>query len=106
MTDKVILQEGKPVTMEQAVMKLLPETGSIEVQRDTAYREHKTHTHTTNETLLIISGAITFTVGERKIDCSSGDRILLTAETAHSSIAGKNGCLYVIALEFKDKGNE
>jgi quercetin dioxygenase-like cupin family protein len=106
MIDKVILQEGSPVTMEQAVMKLLPETGSVEVQRDTPNREHKAHTHSTNETLLIISGEITFTVGDKNITCTSGDRILLTAETVHSSIAGNDGCLYIIALQFKDKKNE
>ncbi|MCK5905587.1 MAG: cupin domain-containing protein [Gammaproteobacteria bacterium] len=106
MLDKVVLQEGSPVTMEQAVMKLLPETGSVEVQRDTPHREHKTHTHPTNETLLIISGEITFTVDGENITCTSGDRILLTSETFHSSVAGKDGCLYIIALEFKDKKNE
>ena len=87
-------------------MKLLPKTGSVEVQRDTPHREHKTHTHSTNETLLIISGEITFAVSGENINCTSGDRILLTAETVHSSIAGKDGCLYIIALEFKDKKNE
>lgn len=91
--------------MEQAVIELLPETGAVEVQRDTPYREHKTHRHSTKETLLIISGEITFTIGNKNITCTSGDRILLNAEVAHSSIAGKAGCLYVIAFEFKDKNN-
>ncbi len=66
MSEYVILQKGDSVTMEEAVMKLLPKTGSVEVQRDTPHREHKTHTHPTNETLLIISGEITFTVGRKK----------------------------------------
>ena len=106
MSENVILQKGDSVTMEEAVMKLLSKTGSVEVQRDTPYREHKTHTHPTNETLLIIRGEITFAVDNKNVTCTSGDRILLTANTLHSSIAGSDGCLYVIALEFKDKNNE
>ncbi|CAC9533084.1 hypothetical protein [uncultured Gammaproteobacteria bacterium] len=92
--------------MEQAVMILLPETGSVEVQRDASCREHKAHTHSTNETLLIISGEIIFTVDGENITCTSGDRILLTSETVHSSVAGKNGCLYIIAFELKDNKND
>ena len=103
MRSDVTLQRGTPIALEEAVMKLLPETGSVEVQRDTPYREHKTHTHPTNETLLIISGDIAFTVGSKTINCSSGYRALLPSETVHSSIAGKNGCLYILALKFKDK---
>lgn len=52
--------QGSDVTLEEAVMQLLPVTGSVEVQRDTPFREHKSHTHPTDETLLIISGDITF----------------------------------------------
>lgn len=91
--DGVIWQKGSPVTMEQAVMALLPETGSVEVQRDAPHKEHKTHTHLVNETLLIIVGEITFTVGDNQMTCTSGDRILLTANTPHSSRAGGNGCI-------------
>lgn len=105
MSNGVSLQKGNSITIEQAVMELLPETGSVEVQRDTPFREHKTHTHPTDETLLIISGEITFTVNDKNITCTSGDRILLAAHTKHSSIAGKNGCLYIIALEFKANQN-
>ncbi|CAH0321714.1 cupin domain-containing protein [Priestia megaterium] len=97
---KVKYVSGDNISLEQAVFELLPETGSVEVQRDTPLREHKTHTHPTNETLLIIEGEIIFYAENQKIPCKSGDRILLPANTKHSSIAGPNGCLYIIALEF------
>jgi cupin superfamily acireductone dioxygenase involved in methionine salvage len=89
-----------PLSLEEGVMSLLPKTGSVEVQRDTPRREHKTHTHPTDETLLIVGGDITFFAQGQKIHCASGDRILLPANTPHSSIAGEGGCLYIIALRF------
>ncbi len=103
MPNNVIFKEGNPTTLERSVRILLPDTGSVEVQRDTPYREHKAHMHPTNETLLIVNGDITFTVEDRQITCTSGDRILLPVNTMHSSIAGETGCIYVIALEFNNK---
>ncbi|MEK5339158.1 YqcI/YcgG family protein [Weizmannia sp. FSL W8-1119] len=104
--EQVKYLKGNKVDLEAAVFELLPETGSVEVQRDTPYREHKTHTHPTNETLLIIKGDIIFRVGEKELHCEPGDRILLPANTKHSSIAGSNGCLYIIALEYVTPNNE
>ena len=89
---------GSRVTLEEAVMELLPVTGSVEVQRDTPNREHKTHTHPVDETLLIVDGTITFTIGDQSWTCDSGDRLLLPKGTLHSSIAGEEGCLYIIKL--------
>lgn len=89
---------GSRVTLEEAVMATLPVTGSVEVQRDTPHREHPTHTHPVDETLLIIDGTITFTIGEQSWECDSGDRLLLPKGTLHSSVAGEQGCLYIIKL--------
>ena len=88
--------QGSSITLEEAVMELLPETGSVEVQRDTPGREHPTHTHPTDEILLIVSGDITFTVGSEQNHCTSGDRLYLPKGTEHASIAGEGGCLYII----------
>lgn len=93
---------GTARTMEEAVLELLPPTGSVEVQRDTPFREHPIHTHPTDETLLILDGSISFTVGEDTGHCGPGDRLLLPEETPHGSIAGPEGCLYVIAMEIRD----
>ncbi|SEM94502.1 cupin domain-containing protein [Lihuaxuella thermophila] len=96
--DRPRVLRGEEVTLEQAVMELLPVTGSVEVQRDTPGREHPTHTHPTHETLLIVSGSITFTIGEESWKCTSGDRLILPKGTLHSSIAGEEGCVYIIRL--------
>jgi FPC/CPF motif-containing protein YcgG len=90
---------GERVELEPAVMELLPTTGSVEVQRDTPGREHPTHTHPTDETLLIVDGSITFRYGDQQATCTSGDHLLLPEGTEHSSVAGEEGCVYVIALE-------
>ena len=93
---------GEPVDMQPAVLELLPETGSVEVQRDTPARTHELHTHPTPETLLVIDGSITFRWDGAETECRSGDRLLLPAEAVHGSTAGPDGCLYVIATEIKE----
>jgi len=89
---------GEPVSMQPAVLELLPETGSVEVQRDTPARTHELHTHPTPETLLVIDGSITFRWDGAETEC----RLLLPAEAVHGSTAGPDGCLYVIATEIKE----
>ena len=84
--------------LEDVVAELLPEAGSVEVQRDTPGREHALHTHPTDETLHILAGSIAFEVEGRRSECGPGDRLLLPAQTPHASEAGPDGCLYVIAL--------
>lgn len=96
------IMRGEPVDMEHAVLELLPETGSVEVQRDTPARTHDLHTHPTSETLLVIDGSITFRWNGTEAECRSGDRLLLPAETVHGSTAGPDGCLYVIATEIRN----
>ena len=101
MTEPRIVR-GETVDVERAVLELLPETGSVEVQRDTPARTHDLHTHPTPETLLVVDGSITFRWDGTEAECRSGDRLLLPAGTVHGSTAGSEGCLYVIALEFKE----
>jgi quercetin dioxygenase-like cupin family protein len=55
------------------------------------------HTHPTPETLVVVEGEITFRAGEVEVTCRPGDRFLLPAETPHESVAGPDGCLYLIA---------
>jgi quercetin dioxygenase-like cupin family protein len=93
---------GEAVDVERAVLELLPETGSVEVQRDTPARTHDLHTHPTPETLLVVDGSITFRWDGTETECGSGDRLLLPAETVHGSTAGPDGCLYVIATAIKE----
>jgi mannose-6-phosphate isomerase-like protein (cupin superfamily) len=88
---------GAAVTLERAVLELLPQAGSVEVQRDPPGFVHATHTHPSDETLLIVSGSITFDCDGRQLECTSGDRLLLPEGTSHGSRAGVSGCTYVIA---------
>jgi quercetin dioxygenase-like cupin family protein len=90
---------GESITLEQAVQELLPEVGSVRVRRDSAGFEFPTHEHETDETLLIVEGEISFQAGDDKGTCASGDRLLLPRGTRHSSVAGENGCVYIIALK-------
>lgn len=93
---------GAPMPLEQSVKHLLPpiKTNSVEVQFDLPNREHTTHQHPTDETLLIVEGEITFRWAEGEGTCRPGDRLLLPVGTPHSSVAGNEGCLYVIAQWF------
>lgn len=90
--------KGPPIGLEAAIYSLLPETGSVEVQRDTPLRAHTTHAHQTDEVLLVVGGAIEFTFGEVSEVCESGDRLILPANTRHSSVAFDKGCIYIIAI--------
>lgn len=92
------IKRDKSIDMHSAVMQLLPETGSVEVQRDTPGRKHPTHMHPTHETLLIIDGEIEFRFGDQNEVCQSGDRLFLPVGIRHTSTAGPNGCIYVIGL--------
>jgi hypothetical protein len=41
--------KGMPISREAAIYSLLPETDSVEVQRDTPHRVHDKHLHHTGE---------------------------------------------------------
>lgn len=91
--------QGEPVTLEQAVLQLLPEVGSVRVRRDSAGFTFSVHEHETDEILLIVDGQMRFEVGGENGTCTSGDRLLLSRGTRHSSVAGEGGCVYVIAMK-------
>lgn len=98
MTDSPRIVNRPAPTLESAIMELLPTTGSVEVQRDSPGREHAPHTHPTAETLAIVDGSITFRWNDQESTAGPGDRLLLPAEYPHGSVAGPDGCVYVIAL--------
>ncbi|VEJ44889.1 cupin domain-containing protein [Bartonella vinsonii] len=78
---------------------MLPEQGSIEIQRDLPRRIHDWHTHEVDETLLIIEGELDFFYREKCITCTLGNVIHLPANTKHKSIAADVGCIYAIVTE-------
>lgn len=81
---------------------MLPLQGSIEVQRDQAGKEHTWHTHTTDETLVIIEGGVRFYHEGGERICKKGDVINLPCGVKHGSVALEEGAIYMIAMEYID----
>ena len=93
----IIPADRRVFSIDSAILDLLPQQGSIELQRDTAGKVHHYHTHPVDEILLIISGKLVFKWADGERICSAGDTILLPAETLHQSEALEGGAVYAIA---------
>jgi len=95
---QIIAGQKTEFAIDPAILNLLPEQGSIELQHDAAGKVHRFHTHPVDEILMIISGRLNFLWegGERIV--SAGDTILLPAGTLHQSEALEGGAVYAIAM--------
>ena len=84
---QIIPGERTEFAIDPAILNLLPEQGSIELQHDAAGKVHRFHTHPVDEILMIISGGLNFMWdgGERIV--SAGDTIFLPSGTLHQSEA-------------------
>ncbi len=80
------------------IKTLLPDQGSIEVQRDVPGKEHAWHRHDTDETLVIIDGSVRFYWDQGEKVCSKGTVISLPAGMLHGSVALDEGATYFIAF--------
>ncbi|ARP88453.1 cupin domain-containing protein [Bordetella genomosp. 9] len=79
---------------------LLPQQGCIELQRDAPGKEHRTHSHPTDETLIIVDGTLTVYADGVEHVCRKGDVIDLPGGTVHGSVASPTeGAIYLIAFE-------
>jgi len=83
-------------SIDPAILDLLPEQGSVELQRDAAGKVHHFHTHPVDEILMIIKGALKFEWDGGERVCRAGDTILLPAGTRHQSEA-LDEAIYAIA---------
>jgi quercetin dioxygenase-like cupin family protein len=94
---QIITGHKSEFAIDPAILELLPEQGSIELQHDSAGKVHRFHTHPVDEILMIISGRLNFIWdgGERIV--GAGDTILLPAGTLHQSEALEGGAVYAIA---------
>ncbi|WP_216899323.1 cupin domain-containing protein [Nocardia alni] len=84
-----------------ALLELLPEQGSFELQHDQPGKVHDWHHHSLDEELFILRGeALLFWVDEngeyRHQYCERGTWITLTKGTRHGSVAGPEGAVYMI----------
>jgi quercetin dioxygenase-like cupin family protein len=96
---QIIEARATEIAIDPAILNLLPEQGSIELQHDAAGKVHHFHTHPVDEVLMIISGRLNFIWdgGERIV--AAGDTILLPAGTLHQSEALEGGAIYAIATQ-------
>jgi quercetin dioxygenase-like cupin family protein len=94
---RIISGQKTEFAIDPAILNLLPEQGSIELQHDAAGKLHSFHTHPVDEILMIIRGRLNFSWdgGERIV--SAGDTIFLPAGTLHQSEALEGGAVYAIA---------
>jgi len=84
--------------LHHLIRKLLPDQGAIEVQRDVPGKEHVWHRHKTDETLVILEGAVRFYWDQGEQICQAGDVIALPAGVLHGSEALEDGAVYLIAF--------
>jgi len=84
--------------IDPAILNLLPEQGSIELQHDAAGKVHHFHTHPVDEILVIIKGALKFWCEDGMRILGPGDIIKLPAGTLHQSEALEGGAIYAIAM--------
>ena len=94
----MIISAGRTeLSIDPAILDLLPVQGSVELQRDAAGKVHHFHTHPVDEILLVISGSLVSKWEDGQRICGAGDTILLPAGTLHQSEALDGGAIYAIA---------
>jgi quercetin dioxygenase-like cupin family protein len=93
---QIIAATKTEISIDPAILDLLPEQGSVELQRDAAGKVHHFHTHPVDEILMIISGRLSFMWDGGERICGAGDTILLPAGTRHQSEA-LDDSIYAIA---------
>lgn len=87
-----------PTRLETVLEQLLPGQGAIEVQRDKPGKEHAWHHHDTDETLVILKGAVRFYWDGGETICGPGSVIALPSGMRHGSVALADGATYLIAF--------
>ena len=94
---RIIEGQRTEFAIDPAILSLLPEQGSIELQHDAAGKVHHFHSHPVDEILMIISGRLNFMWNGGARVVRAGDTILLPAGTLHQSEALEGGAVYAIA---------
>ena len=96
---RIFTMETDTTDLRDLIERLLPDQGAIEVQRDVPGKEHPWHRHDTDETLVIIDGAVRFYWDQGERICGKGTVISLPAGTLHGSVAQELGATYLIAFQ-------
>ena len=89
--------------LDEALVRLLPEQGSFELQHDQPAKVHNWHRHSLDEELFVVAGDVVLFWDDggtcREQHCPAGTWITLPAGTVHGSIAGRDGATYMIRPE-------
>ena len=93
---EIIHKASIVITSIDHIIKILPEQGCIEIQRDAPGKRHDWHRHAHNETLSILKGAITFSLEGGEHPCGPGAVVRLCAHQWQQS--GAQGAIYIIAF--------
>ena len=59
-------------------------------------KRYETHSHSHDETIWILHGAMQFKVGGKVFDLEPGDRLTLPKASQHEATAGPEGCEYLV----------
>jgi quercetin dioxygenase-like cupin family protein len=86
-------------TIDSLIAACLPRQGSIEIQQDQEGKEHTWHTHPTDETIVMLEGALRFYWDNEEKVCGPGDVIHLPKGTRHGSVGLAGGAKYIITFE-------
>ena len=95
---RIFAMETDVGDLRPLIERLLPDQGCIEVQRDVAHKEHAWHQHETDETLVILDGAVRFYWDGGERICTPGSVISLPSGVRHGSVALEDGATYLIAF--------
>lgn len=86
----------------ETIKAILPEQGSVELQRDQPGKLHDWHSHDTDETLFILEGGLSVQIEDdgaiTEFMVKPGDDISLPKGTKHRSTASEEGAIYAIAF--------
>jgi mannose-6-phosphate isomerase-like protein (cupin superfamily) len=84
------------------LLKILPDQGCIELQRDRPDKLHDWHSHHVDEILIVLKGGLDFEWDHGRELCRPGDVIELPAGCRHKSVAAETGAIYLIAFRRKN----
>jgi quercetin dioxygenase-like cupin family protein len=93
-----VIRWTEPVKPREGTLRRRLEAEGFEVfrWRDDAGADYQPHTHDHDESLWVIQGEITFSVGDECYTLRAGDRLMLPKGMVHTAYTGVEGCLYFI----------
>jgi quercetin dioxygenase-like cupin family protein len=92
-----IAWNGGPVPREEELRRRLEDEGfSVWAWTDPPGADYVAHSHDHDESLWVVSGAITFGVDGARYRLEAGDRLMLPRGTVHTAEAGSSGATYLI----------